>query len=83
MVIAYLQETGTAAKKIRRDEQNLNTLEEGIQWASSNRVTLRERVSIIGYPLQSILGSNPKFSAKTKLIKLLILERRRHSSPAT
>jgi S1-C subfamily serine protease len=32
------------------------------QLASSNRVTLGERVSTIGYPLQSILGSNPKFS---------------------
>ena len=32
------------------------------QLASSNRVTLGERVSTIGYPLQSILGLNPKFS---------------------
>jgi len=30
--------------------------------SSSNHVTLGERVSTIGYPLQSILGSNPKFS---------------------
>lgn len=32
------------------------------QLASSSSVTLGERVSTIGYPLQSILGSNPKFS---------------------
>lgn len=32
------------------------------QLVSSNRVTLGERVSTIGYPLQWILGSNPKFS---------------------
>jgi S1-C subfamily serine protease len=32
------------------------------QLASSNGVTLGERVSTIGYPLTSMLGSNPKFS---------------------
>jgi S1-C subfamily serine protease len=32
------------------------------QLASSNSVKLGERVSTIGYPLTSILGSNPKFS---------------------
>lgn len=33
------------------------------QLTSSSRITLGERVSTIGYPLESILGSNPKFSA--------------------
>jgi S1-C subfamily serine protease len=32
------------------------------QLASSNGITLGERVSTIGYPLTSMLGSNPKFS---------------------
>jgi len=32
------------------------------QLASSNAVTLGERVSTIGYPLTPMLGSNPKFS---------------------
>lgn len=32
------------------------------QLASSNSVTLGERVSTIGYPLTTMLGSNPKFS---------------------
>lgn len=32
------------------------------QLSSSNRVTLGQHVSTIGYPLTSMLGSNPKFS---------------------
>jgi S1-C subfamily serine protease len=46
------------------DATNLATTcpELPFQVVSSNEVTLGERVSTIGYPLTSMLGSNPKFS---------------------